>query len=187
MPSASLQYWLNDRLLRLHEIEIQCAASQALVPSNLRLQEENLRGYIVLLSAHFQGFCRDLYTESAQIICRRVRVTLRILIQAQFTVNRALDHGNPILQNLKKDYERFGFKLDLAAADPANAARLQGMAELNKWRNIAAHHGTVPPSGLPSLADLSDWKNSCNSLASSLDGIMYKELRWVLRRAPWVR
>jgi hypothetical protein len=65
-------------------------------------------------------------------------------------------------------------------------ARLQGLAELNKWRNIAAHHGTVPPSGLPSLADLTDWKNSCTGLAVSLDQLMYKELRWILRRAPWV-
>jgi hypothetical protein len=183
MPSASLQYWLNDRLLRLNEIETQCAASQALVPPNLRLSEENLRGYIVLLSAHFQGFCRDLYTESAQIIGQRVRATLRILFQSQFATNRALDHGNPNLQNLKRDYERFGFELDLADADPANPARLQGLAELNKWRNIAAHHGTVPPAGLPSLAELQRWRNSCDGLAASLDGIMYKELRWILRDA----
>jgi len=186
MPSASLQYWLNDRLLRLNEIETQCAASQALVPPNQRLREENLRGYIVLLSAHFQGFCRDLYTESAQITTIRVRATLRILIQAQFTAHRALDHGNPNLQNLRKDYERFGFTLNLAAADQGNPARLQDLIELNKWRNIAAHHGTVPPAGLPSLADLQDWRNSCNGLAVSLDGIMYNELRRILRRTPWV-
>ena len=65
MPSASLQHWVNDRMPCLNEIETQCAASQALAPTNPRLCEEYLRGYIVLLSAHFQGFCRDLYTESA--------------------------------------------------------------------------------------------------------------------------
>jgi hypothetical protein len=95
MPSASLQHWVNDRVPRLTEIEAQGATSQALAPSNPRLREENLRGYIMLLSAHFQGFCRDLYTESAQITAFRVRATLRILIQAQFTAHRALDHGNP--------------------------------------------------------------------------------------------
>jgi len=186
MPSASLQYWLNDRMLGLNEIEIQCAASQALAPPNPRLREENLRGYIVLLSAHFQGFSRDLYTESAQIIVTRVRTTLQVLIQAQFTAHRALDHGNPNLQNLRKDYERFGFTLTLAAADPSNPARLRDLTELNKWRNIAAHHGTVPASGLPSLADLQIWRNSCNGLAASFDGIMYNELRRILRRTPWV-
>jgi len=48
------------------------------------LCEENLRGAIMLLSAHFQGFCRDLYTESVQIIVSRVRASLQILIQDQF-------------------------------------------------------------------------------------------------------
>src|SRR5271166_868705 len=116
MPSASLQHWVNDRVPRLTEIEAQCATSQALVPSNPQLREENLRGYIMLLSAHFQGFCRDLYTESAQITAFRVRATLRILIQAQFTAHRTLDHGNPNLQNLRKDFERFGFTLNLSTS-----------------------------------------------------------------------
>ena len=142
MPSASLQHWVNDRVPRLMEIEAQCAASQALAPSKPRLREENLRGYIVLLSAHFQGFCRDLYTESAQITASRVRASLQVLIQAQFTAHRSLDHGNPNLQNLRKDFERFGFTLNLADADPGNPARLHHLTELNRWRNIAAHHGT---------------------------------------------
>jgi hypothetical protein len=185
MPSASLQHWVNDRMLRLHEIEAQCAASQALDPPNPRLCEENLRGFIVLLSAHFQGFCRDLYTESAQIVVSRVLASLQVLIQDQFTAHRSLDQGNPTLQNLRKDFERFGFTLNLAAADPANPARLQHLTDLNRWRNIAAHHGTVPPAGLPSLAEPQQWRTSCNGLAASLDGIMYNELRRTLRRAPW--
>src|SRR5262249_7632064 len=159
-----LATWMNDRMTGLNEIENQCAASQALTPPNPRLLEENLRGYIMLLSAHFQGFCRDLYTESAQIIVLRVRASLQILIQDQFTAHRALDHGNPNLQNVKKDFERFGLTLNLADADPRNPTRLQHLAELTRWRNIAAHHGPVPPIGLPSLADLHDWRNSCDGL-----------------------
>src|SRR5438445_3752439 len=124
MPSASLLRWQNDRMPRLTEIDIQCAASLAHAPPRHDLVEENLRAYVLLLSAHFQGFCRDLYTECAQIIVSRVRPTLRALVQAQFTAHRRLDHGNPNLQNLKEDFERFGFTLNLAAADPANQARL---------------------------------------------------------------
>ena len=136
--------------------------------------------------AHFQGFCRDLYTESAQTIVFRVRASLQVLVQAQFAAHRALDHGNPNINNLTMHFQRFGFKLNLAAADPANPTRLQGLTELSRWRNIAAHHGTVPPSGLPSLAELRRWSNSCTGLAISLDGIMYNELRKILRRTPWV-
>lgn len=186
MPSAALQSWMNDRMPRLNEIEAQFAASLARVPPNLHLQEENLRGYVVLLSAHFQGYCRDLYAESAQILVSKVRITLQPVVQAQFATSRSLDHGNPNLQNLKNDFERFGIALNLAAADPGNSVRLQHLAELNKWRNIAAHHGVVPSTGLPSLADLQSWRNSCNGLAASLDGVIYNRLRRILRRAPWV-
>jgi hypothetical protein len=106
-------------------------------------------------------------------------------MQAQFTSNFALDHGNPDLHNLRKDFERFGFMMELAAADPGNPARLQDLSELNKWRNIVAHHGTVPPTGLRSYTDLQIWTNSCNGLAVSLDGIMYNQSPRILRRAAW--
>ncbi len=122
MPSASLQYWQNERVPRLIEVQTQLAASQVLAPPNPRLSEENVRAYVVLLSAHFQGFCRDLHVESALAISNRVRSSLQPLVQAQFTSNCALDHGNPNLQNLRKDFERFRFRLDLASSDPSNPA-----------------------------------------------------------------
>jgi hypothetical protein len=187
MPSASLLSWRNDRMPRLSEVDVQCAASLALAPPRPNLVEENLRGYVLLLSAHFQGFCRDLYAECAQIIVSRVRATLQVLIQAQFRAHRRLDHGNPNVQNLREDFERFGFTLDLAAADPANGPRLTDLGELNRWRNVAAHHGTIP-AGAPalSLPLLRAWWTSCDGLATSLDAVLYNELRRMLRRAPWV-
>jgi hypothetical protein len=185
MPSASLQHWQNERLLRLNEVQAQLAAFQVLVPPNQRLTEESLCAYIVLLSAHFQGFCRDLHDESALTISTRVRRSFQPIVQAQFTSNLALDHGNPNLHNLRKDFERFGFRMELAAADPGNPVCLQDLAELNTWRNVVAHHETVPPSGLPAYADLQGWTDSCNGPAVSLDRIMHNQLRRILRRAPW--
>src|SRR5262245_14036415 len=79
MPSASLNHWANGRMHRLNEVEVQCAASVSAVPANSHLIDENLRGFILLLSAHFRGFCRDLYTECAQVVASKVRATLRIL------------------------------------------------------------------------------------------------------------
>ena len=48
MPSASLLHWRKDRMPRLTQIDVQCAASLAMVPPNVQLVEENLRGYVVL-------------------------------------------------------------------------------------------------------------------------------------------
>lgn len=184
MPSVSLTNWRTARMPSLQEIDTQCAASLAATSANPRLAEENVRGYIVLLSAHFQGFCRELYTECALVVGSKVRPSLRLLIQRQFITQHALDHGNPNLQNLRRDFGRFGFQLDLAA-DPTNTIPLQHLAELNEWRNIAAHHGVVPVSGLPSLGLLRNWLQSCDGLATSLDQIMYNQLRQLLRRQPW--
>jgi hypothetical protein len=186
MPSASLLHWRNDRMPRLTELDTQCAGCLLLTPPQPNLVEENLRGYVLLLSAHFQGFCRALYTECAQVIVLRARPTLQALIQAQFTAHRRLDHGNPNVENLKGDFERFGFTLDLAAAEPANAGRLTHLAELNRWRNVAAHHGIVSVGPALSLPLLQAWRHSCDGLATSLDRIMYNRLQKILRRQPWV-
>src|SRR5262245_39166050 len=104
MPSASLLRWRNDRMPPLAEVDAQCSASLTLVPPRPNLVEENLRAYVLLLSAHFQGFCRDLHTECAQIIVMRVRPSLQALMQRQFTAHRRLEHGNPNLQNLREDF-----------------------------------------------------------------------------------
>jgi hypothetical protein len=184
MPSNALLTWQNERMPRINAIDTQCAACVVQVPPDPRLVDENLRGYVLLLSAHFQGFCRNLYVESSQIIASKVRGSLQTLIQAQFIDHLALDRGNPNLDNLRKDFDRFGFTLDLTA-DPANHLRLRHLSDLNRWRNVAAHQGIVPPGGL-SLADVQGWRNSCDGLAASLDGILYNQLRRILRRNPWV-
>lgn len=185
MSSASLRHWQNERMLRLQQVDLQCAASLAAAPPNARLIDENLRGYVLLLSAHFQGFCRDLYTEAAQVIVFKVRSSLQTLIQKQFTLPRQLDHGNPNLQHLKEDFDRFDLKLDLTA-DPANVPRLGHLAALNKWRNVAAHQDPILPADiLLDLHSLRAWRTSCNGLAVSLDDIMYNHLRKALRRSPW--
>lgn len=108
-----------------------------------------------------------------------------MLIQEQFRAHRSLDHGNPNLDNIRRDFNRFGFSLDLQATDPANAARLHHLKEMNLWRNIAAHQSVVPPGGLPSLSELRAWVGPCDGLATSLDGIIYNQLRRILRRSSW--
>lgn len=187
MSSTSLTFWTASRKSSLSAIDAQCAASLKATPANPLLADENVRGYGLLLSAHFQGFCRDLYTEAAQIVASKVRSSLRPLIQKEFTVRTALGYGNPNNENIVTDFQRFGFKLNFAESDPANAPRLGHLSAMNRWRNIAAHHGTVPPGGTPSLADLRLWCESCHGLAVSLDGIVYNRLMTLLRRKPWTQ
>src|SRR5208337_1092080 len=90
MPSLALLRWQNERMPRLGEVDNQCAATLALVPLP-KLADENLRGYVMLLSAHFQGFCRDLHTECIQIVTAAVAPAMQLMIQSQCFTGRELD------------------------------------------------------------------------------------------------
>jgi HEPN superfamily RiboL-PSP-like protein len=184
VQSASLQRWQTDRLTRLKQIESQSAAILAAVPPNAQLIEEILRGYVLLLSAHFQGFCRDLYSEAAFVLASKVRFSLRVVIQEQFTAHRKLDRGNPTVEHLKDDFNRFGFALDFAV-DPANVARLKDLSEMHKWRNTAAHQSIAPAGISLDLVALKRWRDSCDGLAFFLDSVLYNQLRRLMRRSPW--
>jgi hypothetical protein len=190
MPSVSLLNWQNVRLPSLAHVDAQCAASITAVPPNAALVDENLRGYVLLLSAHFQGFCRDLHTEGVQIIVSEVRnPSLEILFQAQFSARRELDRGNPHFGNIVKDFNRFGFAMKAALdATPGIAAYKLDLHNLNEWRNAAAHQNTaLPPGGPLTLPMIQAWRASCDGLATTLDGIMYNQLQARLLRAPWTR
>lgn len=172
---------------RLDEIDVQCAATFVPVPPP-HLAEENLRSYVMLLSAHFQGFCRDLYSECAQIVTASVASAMQYLIQSQCHAGCELDRANPHFETIRKDFERFGLQLNVElAANPANAARIAGIRHLNSWRNYAAHHkASMPTAGGPfTLATVQGWRNSCDALATELDGIMYNRLQTALGSAPW--
>ena len=167
MPSSALNLWQTDRMPRLAQVDAQCTTVFALVPPNPRLAEENLRGYVVLLSAHFQGFCRDLYVECVQVVVSKVRRSLRVLFEHQFAQKLKLDHGNPNIDNIAEDFNRFEFDLiGTARAEPAFAVRRQHLVELNKWRNTVAHQGPSP-AGFPglTLASVAGWRISCDGLA----------------------
>jgi hypothetical protein len=189
MPSAAFTVWQNDRIPRLNEVEAHCAAVAALVPPNLSFLDETLRGFVLHLSAHFQGFCRDLYTECAQIWIAAIPAGLKATAQAQFSAQLALEKGNPTHANIKRDFDRFGFLLNLQAAHALGPQQVTDLGHLNDWRNKAAHQGTQPlGSGVPlalTLTILQGWRTSCAGLAASLDDIMHNELLRILGSAPW--
>lgn len=194
MPSIALINWQTDRMPRLGHIDAHCVALAAIAPATAPptpgpLVEESLQGYVMLLSGHFQGFCRDLYTECAQILTNAAAANLQRAVQLQCITGLALNIGNPTIENIRKDFERFDFILDLPNADPGNQQRMTHLGHLNFWRNQVAHQKTTPaPAGIPSvlvLGDIRSWRASCDGLAASLDDIMRVELTLLVGAAPW--
>lgn len=132
MTSAALLVWQNDREPRLAAVHAQCISSLAALPPNRFLADEILRGYVILLSAHFQGYCRDLHTEASQAICDRVRPSLRPLVQSQFATGRKLDTGNPNKGAIDGDFGRLGIGVDGNLKGAANGKRVSDLGALNR-------------------------------------------------------
>jgi len=90
---------------------------------------------------------------------------------------------------IKRDFNRFGFLLNLQAAQPTGPQWVTDLGHLNEWRNKAAHQGTRPlGGGVPAALTLpivQGWLASCNGLATALDGIMRAELLRIMGVAPW--
>jgi hypothetical protein len=188
MPSVALNRWQTDRLPRLSEVDSHTLAVQSQVPSNPSFLDETLRGYVLHLCAHFQGFCRDPYSECSQVWIGGIATGLQATAQAQFSTHLALERGNPTYENIKKDFNRFGFLLDLQIA-PSGIQLITDLAHLNAWRNKAAHQGTKPlGGGVPHMLTLSivrKWSVSCKGLAGLLDSIMHGELFRIMGVVPW--
>ena len=140
-----------------------------------------------MLSAHFQGFCRDLYVEAAEAFIRMLPAHLIDVARVQCSAQIALGTGNPNLQSLSRDFDRFDLTLKPALdAGPANALRLNHLALLNQWRNFVVHYGVNPPPGPPlDLPAVRAWLGSCDGLASELDRIVYDHMRGLLGVPPW--
>lgn len=185
-PSQALQQWNTIRQGRLTKMEARCVWAAGLVPPDPEMIDEHLRAYVTLLSAHFQGFCRDLYTEAALKVVSRIKQRgLHPIVQAQFATGLKLEKVNPTLDALAEDFGRFGI-VNLRAAVgtglPADAhkGRLRAM---NECRNKCAHGEPVIPELL--LPNIQDWRNSCDWLAARLNVVVYNRLWASFRAAPW--
>src|SRR5207244_5983636 len=106
------------------------------------------RAYAVLLASQFQGFCRDLHSESVDHIMDALAPTasMRMIIKSELTRGRKLDSGNAQPGNLGEDFKRLGIDLwdEVYKPDPVNKARNQMLENLNKWRNAIVHQKLDP-------------------------------------------
>ena len=193
MPSLALLRWRTDRFLALDEIERLHASAKGLGAARRSATQQLNQAYVLLLSSQFQGFCRDLHTESARAIGRILATAdLQRLMDDGLTLGRKLDTGNPNPGNIGADFKRFGLLIWplLDTAHPRNARRKALLEQMNHWRNAIAHnafepgmlrHGRV----LLSVREVRRWRKACDGLARWFDRIMRIRLQAVTGVNPW--
>jgi hypothetical protein len=149
--------------------------------------------YALLLSAEFQGFCRDLHSECAFAIARILpSVVLHGLMRDGLMRRRRLDSGNPNTGNIGADFGRFGlaFWPLVDAAHPRNPRRKALLEQMSRWRNAIAHSDFDPGMlrrGQPvlTLAEVRRWRKACDGLARWFDRVMRDRLRTIIGTDPW--
>src|SRR4051794_12152503 len=105
MPSVALQTWQTTRAALLDEIESAHRSVGGAGPGRRTATQQLNLAYAVLLSSHFQGFCRDLHTESADFLAAQITpASLQAVIRTEWQVGRKLDQGNPTPGNIGADF-----------------------------------------------------------------------------------
>ena len=182
MPSVSYRRWRTVRATVLDDIEAARTTIRGTGRVRRSAMQQINRAYAVLLSAEFQGFCKDLHRECAEHFTSLVPLAIKDVIEQQFLSHRLLDRGNPNPGNVGADFNRLGLKLfdEVAQADPRVYEWRRSLEQLNDWRNAIAHHEFDPPrlGGTIQLrlALVRTWRAACENLARVFDEVLGRHL-----------
>jgi hypothetical protein len=192
MPSVSLRIWASARAAALDEIEGAHRAVGGTGPGRRYATQQINQAYALLLSAQFQGFCRDLHSECAEHLAQAMPTQgLQDILRQEFGLHRRLDGGNPNPGNLGADFNRLGIRFwdEVARHDARTPVRVRLLEELNAWRNAIAHQDLDPArlGGriLLRLRRVRAWRAACHGLAQSFDQMLGAYLLTVTGTSPW--
>jgi hypothetical protein len=193
MPSLSLQRWFAERASSLNDIESAHRSVRGSGPGARAAIQQINHAYAVLLTAQFQGFCRDLHSQAADHFV--VPVTdpdLRDMLRDNLLFGRKMDWGNPNAGNLGSDFNRFNlaFWSRVDAHRSQNAMRRSVLEQLNAWRNAIAHQdfsASMLRARQPNLtlAQVQTWRRTCDRLARSFDYVLQSHLQTLIGIVPW--
>jgi hypothetical protein len=192
MHSVALQEWLTVRVPRLDEIEDAHRSIGGSGPGRRYATQQINQAYAMLLSAQFQGFCRDLHTECARFLANQlVPASCNSVIFESLTLNRKLDRGNPNPGNIGSDFSRLGlsFWREVESLDAHTTRRKSLLDELAEWRNAIAHQdfdvtklgGTI----VLRLDRVRNWRSACHGLAQTFDQALASYLHRLIGLSPW--
>ena len=121
MPSQSLMHWRQAAAEALDRMESAHRAIGGTARGRRHATQQINQSYLMLLSSHFQRFCRSLHSEAVAHIVGNVDAALKPVVQASLTLGRTLDRGNPNPGNLGADFGRVGdrVRFRLGARDVA--------------------------------------------------------------------
>jgi hypothetical protein len=206
MPSLALEEWQGTRSVQLDELDAAHGAVGGTGPGRRYATGQLNHAYAVVLAAQFQGFCRDLHTESADMVAGAIgslssagsvnSSTIARLVLIALTQSRQLDRGNATPGSIGADFK--GFDLDIWDAarqlHVRTQSRLRKLEQLNVWRNAVAHQDfDFEPHELEVLGGMRTidlrrvraFRSCCDRLAVTFDEVLARHLEPVVGGRPW--
>jgi hypothetical protein len=149
---------------------------------------------VVRVAGEFQGFCRDLYLESADFVSAGVSDPgLANIMQLQFGTAMQLRKANAQRSSIATDFGRFGFAFwaEMALAYPVKTpVWLRTLDSMNEARNAIAHQDDVKLAAVRAaqpltLAAARRWRSSLGTLAKGMDNVVGSQVKLLIGAAPW--
>jgi hypothetical protein len=192
MSSTALIDWKTSAAEALSQLE---AAHSAVGGIRVGRRTNTLQlnyAFVLLLSAHFQAYCRSLHSEATEWLADAVDPSIGAVLTVNLTLHRQLDNRNAQPASLAADFNRldFPFWRVVEASDARNKARREKLERLNDWRNAVAHHDVdkrrldLMPHEV-TLDACRSWRGALNGLARSFDFVIANRLQELVSTRPW--
>jgi hypothetical protein len=144
--SLSRRLWIEASAVALDRMESAHRAVGGTSKGHRHAMQQINQSYLMLLSSHFQRFCRDLHAEAADHLAGSIDPRFGEVVRAALTLGRKLDQGNPNPGNLGSDFGRLGMRFwpELTSAQKRNGPRKDKLSKMTHWRNSIAHQDGKP-------------------------------------------
>ena len=206
MPSVALQEWQGKRGDQLDELDTAHGAVGGTGPGRRYATGQLNHAYAVAVASQFQGFCRDLHSESADVVAGAIGSlnsagsvnswAIARLVLTALTENRQLDRGNAHPGSVGASFESFDLEIWSAARrlDARTARRSRRLEQLNIWRNAIAHqdfdfsrHQMDVLAGMTRLGldQVRIFRSCCDQLAVTFDRVLARHLESIVGGRPW--
>jgi hypothetical protein len=206
MSSFALHVWQQTRSRQLDELDAAHGAVGGRGPGRRSATLQLNHAYAVVLASQFQGFCRDLHSECADVVSNAIATgtaatvvdgsALAGVALMSLTRNRQLDRGNASVGSVGADFKAFDVDIwDVARRlDARTRLRERRLDQLNVWRNAIAHQDfdfsqhqreLVGEPARLGLDDVRAFRSACNGLAATLDKALVGHLEPIVGGRPW--
>lgn len=193
MRSHAYRRWNSTRARELDHIEAAYLQLKVSGVGGRASTQQVIHAYVVLLAAHFQGFCRDLHTECVDYLIVPIPgVDLQEAARKAFLRDRSLERGNANQATIGGDFSRLGVANFWGLVDvqqTGNNQRRQLLDLLNTWRNAIAHQDFDPArlggtTHVP-MTRVRGWRRACRKLALDMDEVTRVHVHSLTGAFPW--